>query len=290
MYKTKKLVKYIEGFKKTIIKQVKEDDIVKIKYSGSFNDRTKKWFSDADVRVLIDTPELGDKISLIRRIVKSLRDKYPILHVQYRVGFEDYYYREKYTLSYMNKLHREGRIDDQKLDVLEKYFDPYDHGSIKKNLKDVLDIDMSYTGLMRNTEELKKYINRENRFVIKYIIEYGKGYIPIDLGINTYQVYQKFIDTRIGNDSDYLETNFSAGLYYHYLKRLGSRLFFNKRTVGLAKEIKGVIRNQERYISQNYQKVSKALVEGDKKEEKRLEMELEKHFEKLARKYKKRVT
>ena len=245
--------------------------------------------SDVDLTVIIDTENLGDEIPLIRKVIKTLRDNFDILYSKYRVGFEDYYYREKYTLNHFKKLNREGIIDDHKLEILKGFLDPYDHGSLKKNLKDIMEVNMSYTSMMRDTQDLKRYLDKDNFFVIKYIFKYGGKFLPIDLAFHTQKRRQKFINTRLSSDVGYLEAIFNSGLYYIYLKRLGSKMFFDEKTVKLGKEIKSIIRRQEKYISQVNQNICQATIDGDKEEEKRIEIELEKHFESLARKYRKKT-
>jgi hypothetical protein len=284
MLRTQKLIKYITSIKQNI-KDQDVDDITTVKYSGSYTDKKKKWVSDVDIRVIIDDLDIINQIPLIRKIIKNNRDNPKCLYGEYLVGYEDYYYREKYSFPYIKKLYTQGTIDQDTLDQISTFFKPvYYHDYIKKILQKYLGVYISYTDVMKNTKKLKHYISKDNNLRVKFIFGYGKKYMQYDFIFITKNRYQQFVNTISLTDNLFLESLYNSGQYYYYLKRLKSRLMsIGKLTEG--KKLKKLIIDQEEYISKNNQEQYQAMVNNDKEKLRLVQEELELYFKPLAIKY-----
>lgn len=253
MLKTEKIKKSVNNFKYKITSGIN----VKSRITGSFNNDNRKWVTDVDIMISFSDGPLSSHSLEIRKIIKKIRDFNQVSYLDFYLGHEDYYYREKYSLRYFKKLRDEGVIDDKMYQKLETLMDKgVETESLRRLTKKFLGKVWSYTKLMKDTEEFKKYLDKDNMIFIDILLQYRENYIPIEIVINTSIEKQRSVDTLIKNCMIAMHRYYIED-YYYFLKRLASCYMMKKNNqyaIQTAKKIRDIIISKDELLSKIRQK------------------------------------
>lgn len=283
MLKTTKIKKSINIFKYQIIRDIN----VNSRIIGSFANDSRKWVTDVDIKIFFSDGPLSKHSSEIRKIIKNIRDFPQVSHLNIYLGHEDYYYREKYSLSYFKKLRDQEVIDDKMYSKLENLIKRgVETESLRRLTKKFLGKCWSYTKFMKDTEELKKYLDKDNMVFLDIILQYGSKYIPVEMVINTSVELKRNTDTLIKNCL-YAVYRYHIEEYYYFLKRLASCYMMKKNdkyAIRTAKEIRSIITSKDKTLSEISQKWTKIKLGGKEYDVDEEEM-ISELFQEYAHKY-----
>ncbi len=261
MLKTAKIKKSVGFFKYKITQGINVDSRI----TGSFGNDKRRWVTDVDMMFSFSDGPLSEHSSEIRKIIKNIRDFSKVSYLRIYLGHEDYYYRQKYTLGYFGKLRDQGVIDDKMYGKLENLMDRnVETESLKRLTKKFFGKSWSYSKIMKNTEEFKKYLDKDNMIFIDILLQHGSKYIPIEIVINTKMEKKRSVDTLIKNCMIAMHRYYIED-YYYFLKRLASCYMMkknNKYAIRTAKEIRGIIISKDKLLSEIRQKWTRVKMNG----------------------------
>lgn len=284
MLKTFKIKKTVDRFKYGITKDID----VKSRITGSFGNDNRKWVTDVDMMFSFSDGPLSKHYSEIRKIIRNIRDYKEVSYLNFYLGHEDYYYRQKYSLGYFRKLRDEGLIDDKMYGKLENLMDRgVETESLRRLTKKFLGKSWSYTKVMKDTEEFKKYLDKDNMFFVDILLHYESKYIPIEIVINTKMEKKKSVDTLIKNCMIAMHRYYIED-YYYFLKRLASCYMMkknNKYAIRTAKEIRKIIISKDKLLSTIRQKWARVKMGEEEQDDEDEEETMRKMFQHYAQEY-----
>ena len=258
MLKTKK----IENEVRDIKKELKFEKQLYIDY-GSFYKKDKKYINDIDINCLFKN-DLVDRIDDIKIIINKIDEDPKYIFKKFYIGHLNYYYRDKYTLSYFNGLKKKGIIKAKDLKMLEKYMEnkiPFEN--LKEKVSDILnlswtikEINDGFKIVDNQKYQLVNCLEKDNFIWFDLIRKIDKKMIPIEFIIMTY----KDFNSSKGKDNKYIGCKiplmeFILENYYKFIKRLVScygvnikRLYYKKMKL-----------EDQKYIIKAYDRLTKLL-------------------------------
>lgn len=299
MYKTNYIKKEIHNFKK----ELKEIDkkILFMNY-GSFYRDERKFINDVDIHCLFKTKNIASNTNIIKDIINNINKNDKIVYNKFYIGHMNYFYRDKYTLNYFEQLYKNNVISSKDYDTIKFLMEknlPKD--ILSEKIGEIIKLSWNINEINKETKihnnvkyDLKKSIEKDNFIWFDLIYKLNNIYIPIEFIIMTFDNFTSKKDKEkkyMGCKLPIIE--YKLKNYYNFLKRLKAcyeiniiKKYYNEDNenylINARDILKHVIKQNEYYISQHHQKITKLKLYNKKNDLEKEINNLNNYFKSLS--------